>query len=217
MYIGFVHTHVLVVILFLIFFLVKAVMLFLGKREQLARLRAKTKVVDMVLGTLILFTGGYLAIAYSGSLPGWLLTKIALVLVAIPLGIIGIARSNKVLAALSLLLFLYVYGVSETKSLNMKPAGSETAGATDSVNYGNLDATTFARAQTIYTENCVNCHGENGNRALGGATRLPESKLTKDQTKAVIANGRGAMAAFKDKLTTQEIEILAEYVTTLHK
>lgn len=127
MYIGFLHTHVTVVLLFLIFFLVKAIMLFIGKREQLARLRAKTKFVDIILGTLIIITGGYLASVYGSNMPTWLITKIVLVLVAVPLGIVGIAKSNKLLAALSLLIFIYVYGVAETKSLNMKPAGSETS------------------------------------------------------------------------------------------
>lgn len=217
MYIGFVHTHVLVVILFLIFFIIKAVLLFLNKRAQLARLRAKTKVVDMVLGTLILVTGGYLAFAYSGSLPGWLLTKIGLVLVAIPLSIVGIARANKLLAALGLIIFLYVYGVSETKSLNMKPAGSDVADATGPANYGNLNEATFTQAQTLYQNNCVSCHGENGNRGLGGAARLTDGNLTTAQTKAVIANGRGTMAGYRDKLSTREIDILTEYLTTLRK
>ncbi len=99
MYTGFVHTHVLVVLLFLIFFLFKTVLLFLNKREQLARLRAKTKVVDIILGTLILITGGYLAFIYGSNMPNWLLVKIILVFIAIPAGIVGIARSNKILAA----------------------------------------------------------------------------------------------------------------------
>lgn len=127
MYIGFLHTHVTVVLLFLLFFIFKAVLLFLGKREQLARLRAKTKIVDIILGTLILITGGYLTSVYGSNLPSWLLVKIILVFIAIPLAIVGIAKSNKLLAALSLIIFIYVYGVAETKSVNMKPAGSGTS------------------------------------------------------------------------------------------
>lgn len=127
MYIGFFHTHVTVVLVFLFFFLIKAILLFLGKREQLARLRARTKILDIILGILILITGGYLASVYGANMPSWLMVKIVLVLLAIPLGIVGIAKSNKLLAALSLLIFIYVYGVAETKSVNMKPAGSETS------------------------------------------------------------------------------------------
>ncbi len=42
--VAFLHTHVLVVVLFLIFFAAKAVLLLLNKRETLDKVRSKTKV-----------------------------------------------------------------------------------------------------------------------------------------------------------------------------
>src|SRR5688572_3827832 len=118
---AFFHTHVLVVVLFLILFIVKAFLLFTNKLQALESIRNKTKVLDIIFGVLILATGGYLIFQYN-SVPTWLIVKVALVFAAISLGIVGIKKHNKPLTALSLLLFLYVYGVAETKNLNMKKA-----------------------------------------------------------------------------------------------
>src|SRR5690349_312304 len=116
---AFLHTHVLVVILFLIMFIIKAFLLFTNKTQALENIKRKTKVLDMIFGTLILVTGGYLLFQYNG-IPTWLIIKVVLVLAGIPLAIIGLRKQNKPLVALALIIFIYVYGVAETKSLNMK-------------------------------------------------------------------------------------------------
>ncbi|GAB3530901.1 hypothetical protein GCM10027443_12300 [Pontibacter brevis] len=236
--IAFLHTHVLVVILFLIFFAIKAVLLLLNKRETLDKVRSKTKVVDMILGTLILITGGYLLFLYSGGIPTYLIVKIVLVLLAIPLGIVGIKRENKVLAVLSLLIFLYVYGVAETNSLTMNKnessvapisntttettgtgaaeAGAQTDAAQEEI-ISSMSETQLANAKAIYTQVCANCHGEDGAKGLGGAALLTQSQLTLNDRINVIENGRGLMPAFGDQLTPQEAEALAAYTITLKK
>ena len=48
---AFMHSHVLVVILFLILFIIKAFMLFTNKIQALENLKRKTKVLDMIFGT----------------------------------------------------------------------------------------------------------------------------------------------------------------------
>lgn len=241
---AFLHTHVLVVTLFLVFFALKALLLLLNKRETLDKVRSKTKVVDMILGTLILVTGGYLLFLYSGGLPAYLIAKIVLVLLAIPLGVVGIKRGNKVLTVLSLLLFLYVYGIAETNSLTMstnepyaaarKNTTSDTptpvtdAAETGAATKSQADAakqeiiatmsqTQLANAKAIYTQVCATCHGEDGAKGLGGAALLTESELTLNDRKNVIEKGRGLMPAFGDKLTPQEAEALAAYTITLKK
>ncbi|MCJ8165483.1 SirB2 family protein [Pontibacter sp. E15-1] len=235
--IAFLHTHVLVVVLFLLLFTVKAVLLFLNKREALNSVRSKTKVLDMVFGTLILLTGGYLLFLYNGGTPTWLIVKIVLVLAAIPLGIVGIKRENKALTGLSLFIFLYVYGVAETKSLAMhkdKPADhlSTVTPAADAVETGDaslnnptdsapeeivaaLSETQLANTKAIYTQVCANCHGSDGAKGMGGATNLKESNLSLNDRMIVIEKGRGLMPGFGDKLTRQETEALAAYTTTL--
>lgn len=234
------HTHVLVVILFLIFFAAKAVLLLLNKRDTLDKVRSKTKVVDMILGTLILITGGYLLFLYSGGIPTYLIVKIVLVLLAIPLGIVGIKRENKVLTVLALFIFLYVYGVAETNSLTMNKEetsvapisntttatpeadAAETGGgvpsdAAQQEIIASMSETQLANAKAIYNQVCATCHGEDGAKGLGGAALLTESQLTLNDRIIVIENGRGLMPAFGDQLTPQEAEALAAYTITLKK
>lgn len=233
------HTHVLVVILFLILFTAKAIMLFLNEHRQLDKAKRYTKALDMVFGTLILVTGGYLLYLYQG-MPGWLIIKIVLVLLAIPLGIVGIKRHNKPLTALSLLIFFYVYGVAETKSLTMSASGpvnnattdenstpsidaaetaevdSATAGVSEEI-VATLEDAQLANAKAIYTQVCETCHGPDGAKGLGGAANLTASTLSLQDRINVVENGRGLMPGFGSQLTEQEAQALAAYTMTLKK
>ncbi|MBC5774282.1 SirB2 family protein [Pontibacter sp. KCTC 32443] len=234
---AFLHTHVLVVILFLLLFTTKTVLLLLNKRDALTTLRNKTKVVEMILGTLILVTGGWMLFNYSG-IPGWLITKVVLVLIAIPLGIVGLKRENKVLATLALLIFLYVYGVAETDSLTMKKETAESTTIietpeTDAFETGDstlseseaaqedivasLNETALANAEKIFVQQCATCHGEDGAKGVSGAANLTESQLSLHDRKEVIAGGRGLMPGFKEQLSEQELDELAAYTMTLKK
>ncbi|WP_299826438.1 SirB2 family protein [uncultured Pontibacter sp.] len=226
------HTHVLVVILFLILFTYKALLLFLNEHKQLEKAKRYTKALDIVFGTLILVTGGYLLYLYQG-MPAWLIVKMVLVLAAIPLGIVGIKRHNKKLAGASLLLFMYVYGIAETKSLLMLNPGpienattemestatKYNAEATEEAKPAEmvaaLEDTQLANAKAIYTQVCETCHGPDGTKGLGGAANLKESNLSLQDRINVVENGRGLMPGFGGQLTEQEAEALAAYTMTL--
>ncbi|MCG8340714.1 MAG: 50S ribosome-binding GTPase [Cytophagales bacterium] len=69
----------------------------LDKTVLLKKIRDKTKVVDIILGLLILMTGGYL-VWIKGAIANYLLIKIILVFMAIPMGIIAMRKESKVLA-----------------------------------------------------------------------------------------------------------------------
>ncbi|ARS36750.1 c-type cytochrome [Pontibacter actiniarum] len=240
--VAFLHTHVLVVILFLLLFAFKTVLLLLNKHETLAKARSRTKMLDIIFGTLILITGGYLLFNYNG-VPSWLIVKVVLVLVAIPLGIVGIKRESKVLAVLAVLIFLYVYGMAETKSLTMQkpgpienatitPEGNKTP-ETDAAETGDAGLSESAaaheeiveamgegqlsNAKAIYTQLCETCHGADGTKGLGGAANLQVSNLSLKDRINVIENGRGLMPAFGRQLSDQEAEALAAYTMTLKK
>ncbi|WP_242921122.1 c-type cytochrome [Pontibacter liquoris] len=238
---AFLHTHVLVVVLFLLLFAAKAVLLLLNKHQLLATVRHKTKVADILLGTLILITGAYLATQYNGGLPAWLILKIVLVLAAIPIGIAGLARQSKLLTVVALLLFLYVYGVAETNSLIMNnqepiakaalPDATDTP-ETDAVETGQPSATNaaapeniiaamsesqLANAKAIYTQVCASCHGADGAKNKRNAANLQVSQRSLNDRKTVIENGRGLMPAFGKQLSAQEVEMLAAYTMTLKK
>ncbi|MBC6697217.1 c-type cytochrome [Hymenobacter puniceus] len=112
--------HLVVVLVFLLFFALKAGLLFFNKHDALRQLRARTRIVDSMLGLLILVSGGTLLAQYPGAAPGWLWTKLALVLLLLPLGIAAMRRQHKAGVALALAGFLYVYGMAETGSLTLR-------------------------------------------------------------------------------------------------
>ncbi|MBJ6119931.1 SirB2 family protein [Pontibacter sp. BT310] len=234
---AFLHTHILVVILFLLLFIIKTGLLLLNKRGALTRLRNKTKVAEMILGTLILVTGGWLLFNYSG-IPGWLITKVFLVLIAIPVGIVGLKRENKVLAVMALLFFVYVYSIAETDSLAMQKetpentiivtppetaiadtteAAASTPATAPADIVASLNQTALTNGQTIFVQQCATCHGEDGAKELSGAANLIQSQLNLTDRKQVIAKGRGLMPAFGEQLSEQELEEVAAYTMTFKK
>lgn len=205
--IGILHTHTLIVVVWLLLFSTKAVLLFLGKEEPLTTLRNKTKVVEMILGFLLLATGSYLMVK-TGAHFTWHWVKLVGVIAAIPLGIVGLKKSNKALTALSLFVFLYFYGVSETRSLSLRPsnyAKMEEAG----------EPAELYSAATIYTNECTRCHGPAGDAMAFKAMNLKESKLNVEQIKNTIAEGRGTMKGYAKKLSAKQLDELAEYVNGL--
>ena len=226
-------THIAVNIFYLVFFGTKTVLLFLNKTETLANLRAKTKIVDIIAGTLILATGIYL-LTLQDPIKLWLWVKFGLVLAAIPLGIVGLTKSNKILAGLSLFILIYVYGVAETKSLTMKKekikvetvgvvdststkaASDSTVSATKTIVGANEEAQ-LANTKAIFTQVCKQCHGEDGALARFGAPNLQVTQLTKEQIGLVITKGRGAMVGYEGQLSEAEIASLADFVLTLKK
>ena len=62
---------------------------------------------------------------------------------------------------------------------------------------------------------CALCHGRDGKAGLNGAKDLTASTLTTEEMMAVVKNGKGAMAPYKQVLNTNEIEAVVAYVRTL--
>ena len=260
--VAFLQTHILVVIVFLLLFGIKALLLFMNLHKTLHAFQKQTRILDIIFGVLILVTGGFLVFDYNGPLPTWLWVKAGLVLAGIPLSIIGLKRHNKVLTVLGAILFLYVYGVTETQSLSFQPdyemdpteayIGEDTAitaaagpqpaapsaagpaadgaavaelnkgvppvAAVDQIEediLGTLEESALANAQSIFSQQCVSCHGQDGGKLIGDGANLRKSSLTLPQQKAVIAKGRGLMPAYEGTLSEQEMEALAAYTLTL--
>ncbi len=71
-------------------------------------------------------------------------------------------------------------------------------------------------AAALYASKCTPCHGKDGKgTAVGkkmGAKDLTALKASEPEIAAVIANGKGKMAAYKGKLTDEQIQALAKYV-----
>src|SRR5687768_804826 len=99
MYKGFLHTHYLVVTLFLLIYLVKTILLLSNRNDLLANFNRKVKVFEIIVSALFLITGIYLAtqLPFGGKYDYLFYIKIAMVLLSIPLAVIGFKKHNKIL------------------------------------------------------------------------------------------------------------------------
>ena len=205
--------HIISAALFLIDYLVKTTLLLIGS-EALERYKKITKVPSMIISTIFLGTGIYL-ISQIGmkNIGGWFHLKLTLVIVGIVVGIIGFKKNNKVLAVISTLLFLYIYGISETKDVKFGIGKAKMEGVVTDTADAKYDL--LAHGKLIYTNECVRCHGEDGKAMINGATDLTGSMCENRGLIGIIKHGRNLMPAFKQKLNEQEINAVAEYVKSI--
>ena len=205
MYTGILHTHTLVVSLFIVLYLIKATLLVLNRHAALDNFVKKTKVAEMIISTLFLLTGIYLAVN-TGNKGTWLWVKLFVIACTIPLAVIAFKKKNSSLALISLMALIYAYGISETKSISMKKA--DTA-----VNTEGLEGA--AAGKVIFESKCQSCHGADGKLGLSGAKDLTQSALSPQEKIDIITNGKKTMAAYKDQLSQEQIAAVADYVQTL--
>jgi len=221
MEIGMLHTHVLVVTLFLLFLVFKTVLLLVDKKELLTKVRTKLKMVDPILGVLMLATGGYLLSLYGSSAPTYLWVKLIIVLIIIPIGIVAFKKENKAMAIIALLLTFYIYGASEVGSLTFSK--EESVAASDQTPAQNAEEVIIEGSTTdliksgkeIYLAECKKCHGQDGKKGLFKSPDLTQSKLNLSERVAWIKEGKGVMPAYENQLSETEIEAVALYLDEL--
>ena len=217
---GFLHLHTTVVVLFLVLYAVKTILLLMDKNEQLDKLRAKTKIADMVLGSLMLLTGSYLLFVVPQVQP-YHYMKLVVALASIPIGIIAFKNKNKVLATSLLVVFIYVFGVSKTKSFTFsKPKLEIPPISADSISSNIISKNTdvaLVNGTAIFNAACVACHGADGKLGVGGAKDLTMSTLSHAEKVEIITNGKGLMTPFRGQISEQEIEAVATYVDSMKK
>jgi uncharacterized membrane protein SirB2 len=221
LYSALLHTHELLISLYVLVFAIKLVMLLMNRAESLANFRKKTRVIgEMVLPTLFLLTGLILAYWSNVWSEAWFLIKIVLLIVSVFAGIIAFRKSSKALAVITFLIFIYIIVMSYRKDPTLKKA--------ERVAYTPENVITDPRAtgydavkhgQLLYHQNnCASCHGDNGDLKNHGAKDLTKSTLGDADVENVIHNGRGQiMAAYGKKLNADEIHALAVYVKSLRK
>ncbi|GIP34758.1 cytochrome c [Paenibacillus sp. J2TS4] len=80
---------------------------------------------------------------------------------------------------------------------------------------GKQPATTVD-AEALYKQHCLACHGANLEGKLGGNTNLTKvgGKLSKEQIVTKIENGGNGMTAFKNTLNSDQINALADWLST---
>ncbi len=73
------------------------------------------------------------------------------------------------------------------------------------------------KGQLVFKQYCVVCHGADGKLAVSGATDLSASTLSMTDRIEQITNGKGLMTPYKDILSKEQIEAVADYITVLIK
>jgi mono/diheme cytochrome c family protein len=69
--------------------------------------------------------------------------------------------------------------------------------------------------QAVYVKRCATCHGSEGNLEMGGAKKIVDCKLSKQEIKNQILYGKGKMPPFQEILTGAEVDALTDYAFKL--
>lgn len=209
MHTGLFHSHKLFVTLFLLHYLVKTILLF-ANQTKLETYAKKTKVVEMIISFLFLATGVGLIFTGEGNMPGEFYIKLGMVFASIPLAVVGFKKSNKALAAISMLLIIGSYGMAE---MIKKGKEEQKVEAMEEAKSGGKELT----GAELYKINCQACHGETGDAGVSGAKDLTASTLSKAEKEMIVKNGKGNMTAYGSILNPSEINAVLDYIETLKK
>jgi mono/diheme cytochrome c family protein len=213
MFTGLLHTHKLVVILFVLLYLIKTILLLINKKEGLEKFKKITKIPEMVISFLFLATG-LVMIFQLPSINQFMIFKIVAVFASIPLAVIGFKKGNKALAALAMLLIIGSYALAEMSRRYVEKVEVSQSVVADT-NASNYDA--LAHGKALFEGNCVACHGADGQAGIAGAKNLTITQLDEVGIKNIIANGKNAMPPYKKALNEQEIVALTKYVQGMKK
>lgn len=132
----------------------------------------------MIISFLFLATGIYL-MTQLVTIHYLMWIKIALILLAIPLAVIGFKKSNKILASVSLLLITASFGLAEVAAKKKMQADNTAISAND--------------GKALYFNNCSMCHGEDGKLGAMGAKDLSATAMNAAAIKEVILRGQNLM------------------------
>jgi uncharacterized membrane protein SirB2 len=109
------EAHKGIIYLFIAWMTLKLIMMIIQHKEKFTQFRDKTKVIEMILGSLILISGIWLFIKSPAINEGWLHAKITLAMLGIPLAIVGFKKYKVALVASALAIFLYVFWIATFK------------------------------------------------------------------------------------------------------
>jgi mono/diheme cytochrome c family protein len=141
----------------------------------------------------------------------YLIIKIIAVVASIPLAVVGFKKKNKALAIISFLLIVAAYGLAEmSKKHSAIPVVIPT-------NNGSEKIAAPISGETVFSNNCITCHGTDGKLGLMGAADLTTSKMDENSIIGIIKQGKGAMTGFEAILSQEQINAVTIYVETLKK
>ncbi|MEE3953336.1 cytochrome c550 [Peribacillus frigoritolerans] len=102
---------------------------------------------------------------------------------------------------IGLMFLLSFKGLGDAKDLAKEKEGGEKTEETESAS---------ASPEDIYMQNCISCHGDAYQGGVGPALKGVGDRLSVDEVKDVITNGRGAMPP--GLVEEQNIDAMAEYI-----
>lgn len=199
--------HIWSVMLFVVIYLVKTVLLF-SNESMLDRFSRVTKVPEMIVSFVFLVSGIWLFVMVGG-VKTLQIVKLVIVAAAIPLAVLGFKRKKKSVALLSFILIIAAYGMAEMSK--KKPFIAKSVIITTD------DGSAMTHGKRIYFENCVFCHGENGDKSYRGAPNLQQTSLPAEAIQLVVSEGvKGAMPMPSYSfLSDEDIADVALYVSNM--
>ena len=214
------HTHELLITLYVLVFTIKLVLLLLNNTVALANFRKRTKVIgEMILPSLFLISGIVLAVmSKTGFGDTWFLIKMCLIALSVGTGIAAFNKNSKTLGIVTFLIFVYVIMLSYIKDPGLKKQPTPVIeNVITDPNAPGYDV--LKHGLSVYINNgCNTCHGADGKLGNHGAANLSVSVLDDAAVINVIRNGRGSvMKGYGKKLNPVEIHAVTEYVKSLRK
>lgn len=204
------NIHFATTTLYIVFFLVKVVLVLTNKEEQLKVFKKKTLVLEISLPLIFIITGVIMLMQgsplYHFAGAAWFHPKMTGMVLGIILGIIGIKKMNKVLVVIALFCFLSIHGYTEMQEAKMNK------GTTENLSTSDLATEEHLSDEKIFQTHCANCHRGSEEKNLAGAPVLAHSTLNFEEKVAKIKSGGGGMTAFEKILKAQEIISLVHYI-----
>ncbi|MGQ9863063.1 MAG: c-type cytochrome [Bacteroidia bacterium] len=193
--VGMLHTHHLMGVLF---FLSLVALTFFPKVLE------KVRFLRISVETLLLGTGLYLVFRSPGAFTSAYILKYLLVVGIIILAVVGSRKGNKALGITSLVLTVYVYGLSRQRDIFLR-SPSAWAHALET------PIPSLQTGQALYETYCSRCHGKNGAAGYLKSPNLTQSQQDTVYWQAIIKAGKGLMPAHP-YLTQNQIQSLILYL-----
>jgi mono/diheme cytochrome c family protein len=221
MQIGILHTHTLIVVLYMLLHLVLVTLLVLNNRNLLNTVRGKAKWGRITLEAMMILTGLYLLISAPDGLALYNVLKYFLLVAAIGIAVVAFKRYNKALGVLSLAILVYIFLLAKQRDPMLRPEKAVVEEALTAITVSNPPAE--IRGKAIYTIACQRCHSANGEGNWLKSKNLRESMLV-DSDKAKIIRW-GSKAVGRDSnlmpansyLTDDQVNDVVAYINTFRK
>lgn len=211
---GIKHSHVLLVVLFSLIFLIRTILLATGKKGALTTVTAKTRIPSRIIDVLILLSGGYLAMK-TGFQPVAIVKFICL-LALIPVGIIAFKKEKPGLALIGMLIIVYMFSAALTGSPLLKSHQSQVEDTVKDIQSQNPGLSEIeAKGKALYAVHCAVCHGDDGKKGFQGAKDLTQSVMIDSELKSLISQGKGVMPSFSGKVEGADMDAVVAYLLAM--